>query len=71
MHSFRHSFEDRIREAGMEGTGAALRLTGRAQSGSARLYGDGHSTRELRRCIEQITYPGLDLSHLYAPGEAL
>lgn len=70
MHSFRHSFEDRIREAGIEGTGVALRLTGRAQFGSARVYGDGSSTRELQRGIELITYPGLDLSHLHVPGEA-
>ncbi|WP_439533221.1 site-specific integrase [Polymorphobacter sp.] len=71
MHSFRHGFEDRIREAGMEGTGAALRLTGRALSGSGRSYGDGNSTAELHRSMERITYPGLELSHLYAPTESL
>lgn len=71
MHSFRHGFEDRIREAGIEGTGAAMRLTGRAQSGSGRSYGDGNSTRELHRSIERITYPGLDLSHLYTTAESL
>lgn len=71
MHSFRHGFEDRIREAGMEGTGAALRLTGRALSGSGRSYGDGNSTRELHRSIERIIYPGLDLSHLYMPSESV
>lgn len=65
MHSFRHGFEDRIREAGMEGSGAAMRLTGRAQSGSARAYGDGNSTRELAAAMERIVYPGLDLGQLY------
>jgi integrase len=65
MHSFRHGFEDRIREAGMEGTGAAMRLTGRAQVGSAKAYGDGNSTRELAAAMERINYPGLDLSHLH------
>jgi integrase len=66
MHSFRHGFEDRIREAGMDGAGVALRLTGRTQGGSAQAYGDGTSTRALAAAIERITYPGLNLSHLYA-----
>jgi integrase len=69
MHSFRHSFEDRLREAELpERTALALaRRTERSSSGG---YGDGLSVRSLAAAMAKISYPGLDLSHLHQPERA-
>lgn len=65
-HSFRHCFEDRIREAELvERTATAL--SRRVEPGSGRVYGHGLSARLKREAIAKITYPGLDLTHLYPP----
>ena len=66
-HSFRHCFEDRLREAELvERT--ALALARRKEAGSSRVYGHGLSARQKAEAIAKIIYPGLDLSHLYATG---
>lgn len=66
MHSFRHSFEDAIREAELAER-TALALARRTEAGSGKSYGDGMSTRQKANALAKVTYPGLDLSHLY-PG---
>lgn len=64
MHSFRHSFEDRLREAELvERT--ALALGRRAERGAVAGYGDGVPIRVLSAAMAKVEYPGLDLSHLY------
>lgn len=64
MPSFRHNFEDRLREAGIEDR-MARALARRAEKGSSRGYGAGLSIRTKAAAIAKVVYPGLDLSHLY------
>jgi len=64
MHSFRHAFEDRLREAELAER-TALGLARRRERSSGKGYGDGTSIRTLAAAMEKIVYPGLDLSHLY------
>jgi integrase len=64
FHSFRHNFEDALREADLHGTPIAAYLTGRSGGGSSTIYGGGYSTARLREAIALVTYPGLDLSRL-------
>lgn len=64
MHSFRHTFESRMSEIGLGGSDMALYLTGRKVSGSRGQY-IHHGPVEFREVIERLTFPNLDLSHLY------
>lgn len=64
MHSFRHCFEDRLREAELPER-TALALARRSEPGSSKIYGDGLSARQKAEAVAKIAYPGLDLSHLY------
>jgi integrase len=62
MHSFRHCFEDRLREAGLHGTAIGAELAGRTKSGMvAAAYGSGFATRALAEAIGKIAYPGVRL----------
>nr|WP_143840464.1 site-specific integrase [Novosphingobium panipatense] len=72
-HSFRHSFRDALREAGIERE-VALRLGGWSESGgSSNLVGDsygaGFSAARLYTAISAINYAGLNLDHLGGPSE--
>lgn len=63
MHSFRHGFEDRLREAGLpERTAAAL--SRRSEGGAKKGYGDGLSLKAKLEALQQVSYPSLDLGHL-------
>jgi integrase len=70
FHSFRHSFRDALREAKID-RDIALTLGGWTTSvggsggGVADAYGQGYRPSALNEAISKITYPGLDLSHLY------
>lgn len=63
FHSFRHGFEDAMRDAGI-GEAVACRLTGRTDYHSSAGYGAGHSPKRLYEEISKVRYEGLDLSHL-------
>ncbi len=66
MHSFRHNWQDRLREAGLHGTAIGAELAGRSKGGDAsNNYGSGHSTGALAEAISKVGYPGLDLTHLH------
>jgi integrase len=74
FHSFRHSFQDALRRATPD---AELRdaLPGRSSRSKSvsRDYGakymiDRWGVETLRKTIDPISYPGLDLSHVEAPG---
>lgn len=65
FHSFRHNFEDGLREADLHGTPKAAYLAGRTGGGVAASYGSGYSASKLRDAIELVRYPELDLSTLY------
>src|SRR3546814_13397267 len=55
MHSFRHNFQDRLREAGLHGTPIGQELAGRAKSGNTEnSYGSGFSTKALADAMGRI-----------------
>ncbi|NJB98032.1 hypothetical protein CA233_12590 [Sphingomonas sp. ABOLD] len=68
MHSFRHSFEDRLREDEVPER-TALALSRRTERGSRGVYGDGLSVASRARWMAKLAHPGLDLGHLHL-GEA-
>jgi integrase len=72
MHSLRHNWQDQLREAGLHGTAIGQELAGRSKGGDVSSnYGSGFATASLAEAVAKITYPGVDLSHLYvAPPEA-
>lgn len=66
MHSLRHNFEDRLREAGLHGTALGQTLAGRSKGkDTSSAYGSGFSTTTLADALAKVSYPDLDLSHLY------
>jgi integrase len=60
LHSFRHNFQDALREAGLHGTGIGNVLTGRAGDTSNN-YGSSYPTWQLKDAVASLTYPGLVL----------
>ncbi|RYD60636.1 MAG: site-specific integrase [Verrucomicrobiaceae bacterium] len=70
FHGFRHSFRDALREAKID-RDIALTLGGWATTSAngagvvADAYGRGYRPRLLNEALSQISYPGLDLTHLY------
>ncbi len=71
MHSFRHSFEDALREADLHDTPLGNALTGRRTGGVSRDYGKGFSTSRLSAAVERVQYPGLSLAHLSVEKQSL
>ncbi|PTD25185.1 hypothetical protein CV103_06375 [Sphingomonas fennica] len=66
MHSLRHNWQDRLREAGLHGTAIGQELAGRSKGGDVSSnYGSGFATATLAEAVEKIRYPELDMSHLY------
>jgi integrase len=74
FHSFRHSFVDAMRAAGIPkefqkalvGHAASDRETGRALSDTIDGYGAGYPIAVFNEELQKVAYPGLDLSHLAA-----
>jgi len=69
FHSFRHHFCTALNVARV--SPKEIDMLGGWQVGrqsSAKIY-DRPSMERLFSCIEQVQYPGLDLSHLYAPAD--
>ena len=63
MHSFRHNFEDRLREADLQGTGIGAYMAGRRPGDRvAAGYGHGYSATKLASAIGRISYSGLNFS---------
>jgi len=71
FHSFRHCYRDALREARIEHE-IALALggwaSGHGKDGgeTAAAYGRGYRVETLSNSIAEVSYPGLDLSHLMA-----
>ena len=64
FHSFRHNFEDACRN-GEVPENIMNALQGHAERGMAARYGDGRYRMDLlRKHMERVTYPGLDLSRV-------
>lgn len=67
LHSFRHNFEDRLREAGLHGTAIGAHLSGRAAPDRvAGAYGGGYSDAALTEAIGKVVYPGLNIGEPWA-----
>ena len=68
FHSFRHGFRDALREAQID-RDIALALGGwTTTSGSSSVsdaYGSGYRIKTLKKAIDRVSYPGLDLAHLH------
>jgi integrase len=69
FHSFRHSFKDALRAAGV-GEDVNDAITGHSGGGVGRSYGAKDvvrrfGLRQLSDAVAKAEYPGLDLSHLY------
>ena len=64
FHSFRHGWTYRLRDAAVP-QDRRRELGGWADTGIDDAYGRGSPIRLLSQDIAKITYPGLDLSHLY------
>jgi len=70
MHSFRHNHQGALRSAGVSGSAEALAVTGRKSAGSQGIYGPidptgrGFPIANLKKVLDQVAYPELDLSHL-------
>jgi integrase len=65
FHSFRKNFVSALDEARVPRDDVAA-LVGHERSFSLQVYSAGKSLVELKRIVEQVNYPGLDLSHLHA-----
>ena len=63
FHSFRHSFKDACREAGIP-QDIHDALTGHAPNNVGGSYGKGHSLHNLALAINRIAYADVDLRHL-------
>lgn len=62
LHSFRHNFQDRLREAGLHATALGQELAGRSKGGNtSNNYGSGFPTAMLAEAVAKIAYPGLVL----------
>ena len=64
FHSFRHGFEDACRNADISGDKTDV-LQGHKLPGMRGEYGEGFKLVDLKKAVEKISYPDLDLTHLY------
>jgi integrase len=65
FHSFRHGFKDALRRAMIEER-IQDAIMGHEPEHVSSDYGLGYAPAELDNAIKAVTYPGLNLSHLYA-----
>lgn len=65
FHSFRDNFSDALNNAGFSDR-QICELMGHASEGAKKHYGDGIWLATIARQMENMEYPELDLSHLYA-----
>lgn len=63
FHSFRHNFEDAMRNAEIPHR-TALALGRRAEAGSSHVYGSGLSVAKKAEALALVQYNGLNLDHL-------
>ena len=65
FHSFRHNYEDALKDAEVYGEWID-RLQGHKVPGMRGRYGSAGSAKRLYEQVCKVRYEGLDLSHLYA-----
>ncbi|WP_417621935.1 tyrosine-type recombinase/integrase [Parasphingorhabdus sp.] len=59
FHSFRHTFEDALREAGFHGDAIGNYLTGRWMPGVSKNYGSSFTSRKLVETMQCIEFPNV------------
>ena len=60
FHSFRHTFKDYLRLAGIE-EGIQRKLMGHSSSDVAESYGSGYQLHNLVEAIKKLKFPGFDV----------
>jgi integrase len=69
FHSFRHTFEDGVRDIPNVNKEWRDALQGHGETGVSGEYGLGVRLQRLFEVLEKLSYPGLDLSHLIRDGK--
>lgn len=69
FHSFRHTFKDACREAGIQ-QDVHDALTGHTDGSVSKTYGSGHSLNTLNEAIQKINYLDLAIPSLNLPARA-
>jgi integrase len=64
FHSFRHNFEDRLRDIDLHNTAIGNRITGRWTAGVSKNYGSQYTLVRLNEEMAKIGYEGLSLDHI-------
>jgi integrase len=62
FHSFRHSFEDALKEVDLHDTPVGNAITGRWSPGVTKNYGSDYTLTKLAAAMAKVHYPGLVLS---------
>ena len=70
FHSLRHGWRSALRNVGVSDERAKM-LGGWARQGQSSKYGHAKLVPMLKGEISKVDYPDLDLSHLYAPENAI
>lgn len=68
FHSFRHTFEDALKEIDLHDTPLGNVITGRVSPGVSKNYGSRYTTKKRAIAMRKVRYPGLELpSAMYLP----
>ncbi|EJL22428.1 site-specific integrase [Novosphingobium sp. AP12] len=67
FHSFRHTFENALKEADLHDTPVGNKITGRWSAGVSKNYGSEFTLRKLALAMEKIEFPHLQLPAPSAP----
>ncbi|WP_421854397.1 DUF6538 domain-containing protein [Novosphingobium sp.] len=72
FHSFRHTFEDALKEVDLHNTPIGNAITGRVTPGVSAAYGSSFTVTKLADVMAKVDYPGLELpSAMFATMDAL
>lgn len=71
LHSFRHTFEDALKEVDLHDTPVGNIITGRWSPGVSKDYGSKYTPTKLASAIAKVSYPGLLLPPAAMPSTQL
>lgn len=66
FHSFRHNFEDRLRDIDLHDTPVGNQITGRWTAGVSKNYGSQYTMVRLNAELGKVCYVGLMVGHIHA-----
>lgn len=67
FHSFRHTFEDALKEVDLHDTPLGNVITGRVSSGVSKNYGSKYTMAKRAEAMAKVHYPGLELPPAMTP----